>query len=123
MNLPKTITTVNTNSSFEVNCGISGYPTAEVQLSGVDTPLKYTKHPLTMDLYCKSAASVTITWDPNSTLDERKAANGRSIYCRGSDSVYETFSLNVQCMQTNIYQVVISGIIEHSSYGIFILTV
>ena len=107
VNLPQTITTVNTNNSFEVNCGFSGYPTADVQLSGVDTSLKSTKHPLTTDEYCRSVASATITWDPNSSVDDRKAANGRSMNCKGSDSVYETFSINVQCKQTNIYPLIL----------------
>ena len=106
LNIPETITTLNTNISFEVNCGFSGYPTAEVQLSGVDTPLKSTKHPLTMDEYCRSVASATITWDPDRTVDDRKAANGRTVNCKGSDSVYERFSINVQCKQTSIYPVV-----------------
>ena len=74
VNLPQTITTVNTNNSFEVNCGFSGYPTAEVQLSGVDTPLKYPKQAITMDLYCRSVASATITWDTISTVDDRKSS-------------------------------------------------
>ena len=107
VNPPQTLKTVNTDDDFEVNCGFSGYPTADVQLSDVGTPLKYTKHPLTIDEYCRSVASARITWDPNSSLDDRKAANGRSINCKGSDSVYEIFYLNVQCKQTNIYPVVI----------------
>ena len=105
VNLPQTITTVNTNNSFEVNCGFSGYPTAEVHLSGVDTPLQSTQHLLTTDEYCRSVASATITWDPARTVDDRKAANGRTVNCKGSDSVYERFSINVQCKQTNIYPV------------------
>ena len=107
MNIPQTITTLNTHDDFEVNCGFSGYPTAEVHLSGVGTPLKSTKYPLTTDEYCRSVASATITWDPNSSAEVLKTANGRSVNCKGSDSLYEAFSINVQCKQTNIYSLVL----------------
>ena len=100
-NLPHTITTVNTNNSFEVNCGFSGYPTSEVQLSGVDTPLKSTKHQLTSDEYCRSVASATITWDNDISVEERKKVDGRSVTCKGSENLDETFSINVQCKENN----------------------